>query len=57
MTKNEIIKQLTEKSRHLDLQNSEKIVNMIFDLMAEAISSGDIVDIEGFGNFSIEEDE
>lgn len=55
MTKSELIEQLVDVELPLSKKESEMVVNTIFDSITEALSSGDRVEIRGFGSFSIRE--
>ena len=55
MTKSELIEQLVDVELPLSKKESEMVVNTIFDSITQALSSGDRVEIRGFGSFSIRE--
>jgi integration host factor subunit beta len=40
---------------NISMKTSEAIVNIIFDSMADALVSGDKIEIRGFGSFVIKE--
>jgi integration host factor subunit beta len=53
MTKSELIELLSEKHNHLSVRDVEVGVKSIIDNMAESLSSGDRIEIRGFGSFSL----
>ncbi|MAL11238.1 MAG: integration host factor subunit beta [Maricaulis sp.] len=53
MIKSELIAQLAESYPNLFHKDVERIVNTIFDEIAEALSRGDRVELRGFGAFSV----
>ena len=57
MTKSELIDKLVEMRGMLSRKDSETIVSMVFDSMSEALTSGDKVEIRGFGSFTIRDRE
>ncbi len=57
MTKSELIEELIEMNVSVNKKESELIVNTIFDSITTALSSGDRVEIRGFGSFSVRERE
>ena len=50
MVKADLINIISEKA-HLDHKKSERVVSMIFDLMADAMKRDERVEIRGFGSF------
>lgn len=50
MTKADLINVIAEKA-HLQHKQSEIVVNMVFDMMAEALKKDDRIEIRGFGSF------
>lgn len=50
MTKADLITLIAEKAR-LQHKQSENVVNMIFDMMADALKRDDRIEIRGFGSF------
>lgn len=50
MTKADLINLIAEKAR-LQHKQSETVVNMVFDLMADALKKDDRIEIRGFGSF------
>ena len=53
MTKSELIEALAEKYPHLPIKDVEMGVKTIIDNMAETLSSGERIEIRGFGSFSL----
>jgi integration host factor subunit beta len=50
MTKADLIDLIAEKAR-LQHKQSETVVNMVFDMMADALRKDDRIEIRGFGSF------
>lgn len=50
MTKADLINIIAEKA-HLQHKQSEIVVNMVFDMMTEALKKDDRIEIRGFGSF------
>jgi len=55
MTKSELIEKVVQSHGTLNVKVSEIVVNTVFDLIEEALKSGDKVEIRGFGSFTIRE--
>jgi integration host factor beta subunit len=55
MTKSELVEKIMEANGILSRKESELVVNIIFDSMADALKAGDKVEIRGFGSFTIRE--
>ena len=53
MTKSELIEQLTDGHDILNKNDSEMVINLIFDRITNALADGDRVEIRGFGSFSV----
>ena len=53
MTKSELIQRLAEMNPHLYQRDVERIVSTIFDEISSALSSGNRVELRGFGAFSV----
>lgn len=53
MTKSELILRIADKNPHLMQRDVEKIVETIFNEISEALSSGNRVELRGFGVFSV----
>tara|TARA_Y100001968_G_C18995836_1_gene543563 strand:- start:7 stop:288 length:282 start_codon:yes stop_codon:yes gene_type:complete len=52
MIKSELIEKIAEENPHLYQRDIERIVSTIFEEITEAISSGNRVELRGFGAFS-----
>ena len=53
MTKSELIESLAKKQPYLALKDVELAVKCVIEKMNQALSSGDRVEIRGFGSFSL----
>ncbi len=53
MTKSELIEALSEEHGNLPVKDVENAVKNIIDNMAECLSSGERIEIRGFGSFSL----
>lgn len=53
MTKSELIDVLSEKQTHLAYRDVELAVKCILEQMSQALSSGERIEIRGFGSFSL----
>lgn len=53
MLRSELIQRLAEENPTLKVREVEKIVDVIFDEIAEALERGDRVELRGFGAFSV----
>ena len=53
MVKSQLVKRIAAQNPHLFERDIEKIVNVIFDQMVEALRRGDRVELRGFGAFSV----
>jgi integration host factor subunit beta len=53
MTKAELVEKVSEKVSDLTKKQTEIIVNTIFDSIKDALSTGDKIEIRGFGSFKI----
>jgi len=53
MTKSELIDILTNKQKHLPAKDVELAVKTILDIMSDALSSGERIEIRGFGSFAL----
>ena len=53
MTKSELIEELARKQPHLALKDVELAVKCIIEKMNQALSSGERIEIRGFGSFSL----
>ncbi len=55
MIRSELIQKVADENPHLYQRDVEKIVNTIFDEITGALSSGDRVELRGFGAFSVKQ--
>ena len=53
MTKSELIDALANKQGHLVLKDVELAVKCILEHMSQALSTGERIEIRGFGSFSL----
>lgn len=53
MNKSELIEALARKQSHLQIKDVEIAVKCIIERMNQALSSGDRIEIRGFGSFSL----
>ncbi len=53
MTKSELIEVLAKKQAHLAQKDVELAVKCIIEQMSDALSSGERIEIRGFGSFSL----
>lgn len=53
MIKSELVQVIADKNPHLFQRDVENIVNAILDEISDALSSGDRVELRGFGAFSV----
>ena len=53
MIKSELIGRIAEDNHHLFHKDIERIVNVIFDEITEALARGDRVELRGFGAFTV----
>ena len=53
MTKSELIEALANKQGHLAFKDVELAVKCMLEQMSEALSSGERIEIRGFGSFSL----
>ena len=55
MTKSELIEAVAAKVTNFSRKDVEIIVDTLFESMAQSMSTGDKVEIRGFGSFKIKE--
>ena len=55
MIKSELIQKISATNAHLYHRDVERIVNVIFGEIVDALARGDRVELRGFGAFSIKE--
>ena len=53
MTKSELIENLALKQTQLSVRDVELAVKAIIDMMGQSLSSGERIEIRGFGSFSL----
>ena len=53
MTKSELIESLAKKQSYLALKDVELAVKCVIEKMNQALSSGERIEIRGFGSFSL----
>lgn len=53
MIKSELIQRISSSNPHLYHRDVERIVNVIFDEIVEALARGDRVELRGFGAFTV----
>jgi integration host factor subunit beta len=53
MIKSELIEKIAVTNPHLGAKDVEKIVNVIFEEITNALARGDRVELRGFGAFSV----
>jgi integration host factor subunit beta len=53
MIKSQLIQQIAYQNQHLFHKDVERIVNIIFDEIIEALARGDRVELRGFGAFTV----
>ena len=53
MTKSELIEKITEQQIQLPAKDVELAVKLVLDYLSDALSSGNRVEIRGFGSFSL----
>ena len=55
MTKSELVEKLAETHGILSMKEAEAVINIVFDGIADALNSGEKVEIRGFGSFTVRE--
>ncbi len=53
MIKSELVQKIANSNPHLYHRDVERIVNVIFDEIVEALARGDRVELRGFGAFTV----
>lgn len=53
MIKSELIQKIANANPHLFHRDVERIVNVIFDEIVDALARGDRVELRGFGAFTV----
>lgn len=54
MNKSELVERISELAK-LNKKKAEDVVNLIFDLMTNAMVTGDRIEIRGFGSFVVKD--
>lgn len=57
MTKSELVQRLADKNPHLFVRDIERIVDVFFDTISDALTEGDRVELRGFGALSVKKRE
>lgn len=55
MIRSELIQKVADENPHLYQRDVEKIVNTIFEEIIDALSTGNRVELRGFGAFSVKQ--
>lgn len=53
MTKSELIEIIAQKQKHLPSRDVELAVKHLLEIMSDALSDGERIEIRGFGSFSL----
>ena len=53
MTKSGLIEAVAEATPHISKRDTEIVVNTIFESMAQALKTGERIEIRGFGSFQV----
>ena len=53
MIRSELIQKIADENPNLFQRDVERIVNTIFEEITDALANGDIVELRGFGAFSV----
>jgi integration host factor subunit beta len=53
MIRSELIQTIADENPHLTQRDTERIVNVVFDRIVEAMAKGHRVELRGFGAFSV----
>jgi integration host factor subunit beta len=53
MTKSELIERIAEQQEQLSVKDVELAVKMILEYMSQILSTGERIEIRGFGSFSL----
>ena len=53
MIRSELIQKIADENPHLYQRDVERLVNTIFEEIVTAMSSGDRIELRGFGAFSV----
>jgi len=53
ITKSELIEKISQKQKHLQQKDIELAVKSVIEQMSDALSTGERIEIRGFGSFSL----
>lgn len=53
MTKSELIERIAEQQEQLSVKDVELAVKMVLEYMSQVLSTGERIEIRGFGSFSL----
>lgn len=53
MTKSELIERIVDRQNQLSVRDVELAIKTMLDHMAQALATGDRIEIRGFGSFSL----
>ena len=53
MTRSQLIVRLTEQNKHLSFDDSERVVDVFFKEISNALIEGNRVELRGFGTFKV----
>src|ERR1700737_3486495 len=53
MTKSELVEIITAKQKHLPAKDVELALKQMLEIMGDALSQGERIEIRGFGSFSL----
>ena len=53
ITKSELIEKISQKQKHLQPKDIELAVKSVIEQMSDALSTGERIEIRGFGSFSL----
>lgn len=53
MTRSELIEALAQRQQHLKPEDVELAVRALLEMMADALASGERIEVRGFGSFSL----
>ncbi|QOX81056.1 integration host factor subunit beta (plasmid) [Trichlorobacter lovleyi] len=55
MNRSDLVAKLSEAVPRMPYRRAEQVVNTIFESMEEAMTSGDRIEIRGFGSFAVKD--
>ncbi|MEZ7813929.1 MAG: integration host factor subunit beta [Paracoccaceae bacterium] len=53
MIRSELIQKIADENLHLTQRHVERVVNIVFDEIIDALAKGERVELRGFGAFSV----